>query len=514
MKSITLKNLLSLVKVKIPQDFVNPEIKHISFNSKDVKKGGLFLGLPGTKVDGGKFWKDAIKNGAEAAIISEDAAKLHGKFDANKVLVLKKPLEDLYGQIVSHFYDYPSRKVKLIGVTGTNGKTTVTFLLEYLLEKLGKKVALFGTLINRWPGYSETSNLTTDFADKLQPKLYAAKEANAEFVIMEVSSHSIAQKRISGCEFFASVFTNLSQDHLDYHKNMQSYFDTKMELFNAPYLDSDNGFSIINYDNEWGCKLLDKVNTKAIVTSLEENIKRFKNKKELFFITNKIYSGEGTSCVLHSPTENIQFFTPLVGEFNLMNSIQAIAVLYEIGFPLKDICKAIESFPGVPGRMEIIKVDEDKNKFLPKVIIDYAHTPDGLNKVLKSIKRIKEGRIILVFGCGGDRDSKKRPLMGSIAESFTDYIIITSDNPRTENPQKIIEDIIQGIKNRRKINFYIDRSVAIRKAINYAKSNDVILIAGKGHENYQIFKDKVIDFDDKKIATEFLIKKLRKHLLD
>ena len=511
MNEINLKSLLDLVKISLPSEFVNPYIKQITFNSKDVKKGGLFLGLPGSRVDGGKFWKDAINNGAAAAIISKEAEKLTGKVDKKKVLVLNKPLEDLYGQIISHFCGTPSRDLKIIGVTGTNGKTTVTFLIEFLLMKLGIKVALFGTLYNRWPGYSESSKLTTDFPDKLQPKLQAAKNADAKFAIMEISSHSIAQKRISGCEFFASVFTNLSQDHLDYHKSMESYFDTKKELFKSKYLRSDIGFSVINVDDPWGKKLLDEAESKTISISINNTFNDLEDKKNIFYLTDKKFTSKGSFCYLHTHKEAVEFFTPLVGDFNLMNSIQAIATLYQLGFPIKDICDAIKDFPGVPGRMEKIFVEEDKNKILPEIIVDYAHTPDGLFKVLNALKNSNQGRIITVFGCGGDRDSKKRPLMGSIAESFSDHVFITSDNPRKENPEEIIKDISSGIENKKKITFCTDRSLAIKKAINFAIGGDIVLIAGKGHEDYQILKNKVIKFEDKKIAKQFLKRKLKQN---
>ena len=506
MQFVPLHDLLHSVEIFPQKSLVNPKIKKISFNSKDVEKGSLFLGLPGEKYDGGIFWREALNNGAEAAIISQDAEKITGKVNTKKVLVLNKPLSNVYGQIIAEFWNRPSSELKIIGVTGTNGKTTVTFLLEYLFQKLGKKTALFGTIFNRWPGHSEISSHTTDFADKLQPKLSAAKESEVEFVVMEVSSHSIAQKRISGCEFVGAIFTNLSQDHLDYHKNMKSYFLIKKELFKPPFLKLKEGFSVINADNEWGIKLQNDLESKCLMISTKDTNNKLKH-KNYFYVSDKELTNSGSYCVLNTPKEQIKFFMPLVGEFNLMNALQAITLLYELGFPLKKIIKAIEEFPGVPGRMEIIKISNKKNS-LPNVIIDYAHTPDGLSKVLESIKNFAEGKIITVFGCGGDRDSKKRSIMGSIAEELSDFIFITSDNPRTEDPQIIIDEILSGIKNKVAIMIDIDRYSAIKKAINFAKNKDIVLIAGKGHENYQILGNKIIDFDDKKIATYILNEKL------
>ncbi len=264
MPKITLHKLLDLVNIQPAALLHNPLINNISFNSKEVTKGTLFLGLPGSRFDGGIYWKDAIDNGAEAAIISKQAAKISGELDHKKVLVLDKQLDYLFGQLISEFWNRPSRQLKLIGVTGTNGKTTVSFLLEYLSIKLGNRTALFGTLFNRWEGYLEKSSHTTEFADKLQQKLSAALEAGVEVVIMEVSSHSLSQKRISGCEFDAAVFTNLSQDHLDYHSDMENYFRTKMELFKSPYLIKKDSYSVINADDKWGIKLLDNLNSNSL----------------------------------------------------------------------------------------------------------------------------------------------------------------------------------------------------------------------------------------------------------
>ena len=326
---------------------------------------------------------------------------------------------------------------------------------------------------------------------------------------MEVSSHSLAQQRISGCEFNAAVFTNLSQDHLDYHVDMESYFQTKMKLFKAPFLISENCFSVINIDDDWGNKLSKKINSSCLAVSIK-NKKKSRHDQNYFYVSKKKLTKYGSYCVFHTPSEESEIFIPLVGEFNLMNAIQATIVLYNFGFPLKDICNSLKEFPGVPGRMERLKIIEnDFQNFLPSVIIDYAHTPDALKNVLESISDFAEGKIIVVFGCGGDRDSQKRPLMGSIAANFSDHIFITSDNPRTENPNQIINDILSGIKNKNNINVEINRYSAIEKAINLAKSDDTILIAGKGHENYQILKNKTIEFDDKKVASDILIKKLR-----
>ena len=508
MRSIKLHQLLSSVGIVPSIDLDNPEINDISFNSKEVGEGTLFLGMPGLNVDGGKYCIEAIENGAEVAIIGSAAKNNVGSIDTKRVMVLDDNLDYIFGQIVAEFWNRPSRKLTLIGVTGTNGKTTITFLLEYLLRKSGKKAALFGTLFNRWPGFSEVSSHTTDFADKLQKKLNAAVEADSEFAILEVSSHSIAQNRISGCEFDAAVFTNLSQDHLDYHSDMESYFQTKRRLFFPPYLSENKGIAVLNCDDVWICKLSSELQKRSSLVSTKKIKSKYRN-EDFFYVTDKKFTGNGSSCIFHTSEEKINLFVPLVGEFNLMNAIQAIIILYKLNFSLKDLSRSIKSFPGAPGRMEKIEVDNNQPKtFLPTVIIDYAHTPDGLKNVLQSIRSLCQGKLITVFGCGGDRDKGKRPLMGSIAEEFSDLIFITSDNPRSEEPQKIVNDILMGTKKNNHIKIEIDRFKAIKKSIELAQNKDIVLIAGKGHEDYQILCDKVIDFDDRKIARELLEEKI------
>ena len=507
MRSIKLFKLLDLVGIIPSSNLIDQEINNISFNSKEVQKGTLFLGMPGLNVDGGKFCIEAIENGAEAAIIGSAAKEKIGSIDRERILVIEDNLDYIFGQIVAEFWNRPSRKLKLIGVTGTNGKTTITFLLEYLLKKLGKKTALFGTLLNRWPGFSEVALHTTDFADKLQKKLNAAVEAESEFAILEVSSHSIAQNRISGCEFEAAIFTNLTQDHLDYHSDMESYFQTKRKLFFPPYLKEKDGICVLNHDDHWISKLSSDLEKRSSLVSTKITESEFEN-DDFFFVTDKKFTESGSTCIFHTPREKIQLFVPLVGEFNLMNAIQAITILYKLNFSLKDLSKLIQSFPGAPGRMEKIQIDDnDVSRSLPTVIVDYAHTPDGLKKVLQSIKKLCEGKLITVFGCGGDRDRSKRPLMGSIAEEFSDQLFITSDNPRSEEPQKIVNDILMGIKKREKITIEIDRFKAINESIKFANKEDIVLIAGKGHEDYQILNDKVINFDDRKIAYKLLKEK-------
>ena len=312
MRSIKLHKLLDLVGIIPSLDLIDHEINNISFNSKEVQKGTLFLGMPGLNVDGGKYCIEAIDNGAEAAIIGSAAKEKIGSIDRERILVIEDNLDYIFGQIVAEFWNRPSRKLKLIGVTGTNGKTTITFLLEYLLKKSGKKTALFGTLFNRWPGFSEVASHTTDFADKLQKKLNAAVEAESEFAILEVSSHSIAQKRISGCEFEGAIFTNLTQDHLDYHSDMESYFQTKRKLFFPPYLIEKDGISVLNHDDPWISKLSSDLEKRSSLVSTKITESEFKN-HDFFFVTDKKFTENGSTCIFHTPKEKIKLFVPLFG---------------------------------------------------------------------------------------------------------------------------------------------------------------------------------------------------------
>ena len=288
---------------------------------------------------------------------------------------------------------------------------------------------------------------------------------------------------------------------------MESYFQTKRKLFFPPYLKEKDGICVLNHDDHWISKLSSDLEKRSLLVSTKITESEFEN-DDFFFVTDKKFTESGSTCIFHTPREKIQLFVPLVGEFNLMNAIQAITILYKLNFSLKDLSKLIQSFPGAPGRMEKIQIDNnDVSRSLPTVIVDYAHTPDGLKKVLQSIKKLCEGKLITVFGCGGDRDRSKRPLMGSIAEELSDQLFITSDNPRSEEPQKIVNDILMGIKKREKITIEIDRFKAINESIKFANKEDIVLIAGKGHEDYQILNDKVINFDDRKIAYKLLKEK-------
>ncbi len=467
------------------------EVKGITTNSHAATGGDLFIGMPGTRVDGGEFWQSALREGAIAAIIGPSAASKIPPTSQDCVIV-SDDIVSICADIATKFYGYPSQQLKMVGVTGTNGKTTTTHLIEFFLHQAQKTTALFGTLYARWQGYQKIATHTTPFAIDLQAQLAEAVEAGNHYVVMEVSSHALAQKRIRGCNFDVAVFTNLTQDHLDYHENMDDYFSAKALLFSPEYL---RGKAIINYDDFYSQKLINSLNSGEIWTYSVNN-----HQADLY--TSKLtYQATGVNGLLHTPQGNIEFTSPLVGQFNLSNLLASVGAVLQLGVPLEIIAQSLPLFKGVPGRMERVTHNDRQGI---NVIVDYAHTPDSLENLLKAARPFIPGKMICVFGCGGDRDRTKRPIMGKIAANLADFVVVTSDNPRTENPEQILMDILKGIPD------YItpivegDRASAIKIAIEMAKSGDGVLIAGKGHEDYQILGTEKIHFDDREEARKVL----------
>ena len=496
-----LHTLIRSVGLEVPSELPNPFIEKVTCDSRCVEEGSLFLGLPGQKIDGGCFWPSALSAGAVAAIIGSDADKLNPSSPTDAVVVVPDPVGKWIGELLSAFWERPSSKIALIGVTGTNGKTTTTHLIDYLTASVGVRSALFGTLLNRWPSHQEVAKYTTGFADTVQENLAKAVKADVRLAAMEVSSHSLVQHRVSGCHFAGAVFTNLTQDHLDYHVSMDKYFEAKTLLFKAPLFESSSAKAVVNIDNTWGSRLAELLKESCWKCSLDESIR---DKADLFIsdieITNKGVRGR-----LISPVGDGLFMSPLIGRFNLMNVLQAVGVLIQQGLPLQELLDSIVYFPGVPGRMERVRISKvGNNKKLPTVLVDYAHTPDGLMNAIIESRSFTDGRLICVFGCGGDRDRGKRSKMGAVAAQFADRVFLTSDNPRTEDPQQIINDILEGLP----LNFQkfveLDRAKAIKQAILSACSEDLVLIAGKGHEDYQILGNQRVYFDDRALAQQIL----------
>lgn len=467
------------------------EVKGLTTNSHACQPGDLFIGMPGTRVDGGEFWSSAIASGAIAAIVSPQIAH-----DANNpVLIGATDMVAACAAVAAAFYGYPTKQMQLVGVTGTNGKTTTTHLIEYFLAEANLSTALMGTLYTRWAGFEKTAAHTTPFAVELQQQFAEARDAGCKFGVMEVSSHALAQGRVKSCEFDVAVFTNLTQDHLDYHKDMEDYFNAKALLFSPEYL---QGLAIINIDDPISDRLIKQIQSPVWSYSVGDRTADL-------YTTDLQYKPSGVSGTLHTPKGDITFESPLVGQYNLANLLAAVGTALHLGVDLQLIVQKLPDFPGVPGRMERVQISPNQDI---STIVDYAHTPDSLENLLKAARPFISGKMICVFGCGGDRDRTKRPKMGKIAAELADIAVVTSDNPRTENPEQILQDILAGIPTTIKPIVICDRASAINAAIMQAKPGDGVLIAGKGHEDYQILGTEKIHFDDREQAKSALSKRL------
>ena len=483
-------------------------VQGLSTDSRHCQPGDLFLGMPGTQVDGGLFWPKALESGAIAAFISPlafeqtatDRAEWTSRTGEPPCVIALPDMTIACARIAARFQGNPAQKLKLVGVTGTNGKTTTTHLIEYFLQHQGQSCALYGTLYTRWSGFEQTAAHTTPFATTLQSQLAGAVQAGCTHAVMEVSSHALDQKRVAECPFSVAVFTNLTQDHLDYHQTMEAYFLAKAKLFSADYL---KGIAVINQDDLYGQRLIEKIDRSQCLTysaktenpGLDADLR----------VENVTYGAQGVTGQLITPQGRFSFQSPLVGSFNVANVLAAIGAGIGLGLSVAEMLRVLPQFLGVPGRMERVQLNPDQ---AITVIVDYAHTPDSLENLLMAARPFIPGKMICVFGCGGDRDRTKRPKMGKIAADLADYTIVTSDNPRTEDPQQILEDVLGGITDRSQTTVLSDRAEAIHFAIENAKPGDGVLIAGKGHEDYQILGTQKIHFDDREQAKEALKKML------
>jgi UDP-N-acetylmuramoyl-L-alanyl-D-glutamate--2,6-diaminopimelate ligase len=489
-----LRNLLTKIDGilnKSEHSALDVEVEGLSTNSHGCKAGDLFIGMPGSRVDGGEFWQSAINAGAIAAIVTPQAAE---KFPPNDdyCVIQVADMITACAEIATVFNNYPSQKLKMVGITGTNGKTTTSHLIEYFLNQSELPTALLGTLYSRWQGHQQTALHTTPFAVELQGQLESAYQAGCEYTVIEVSSHALAQGRVLGCNFEVGVFTNLTQDHLDFHADMEDYFAAKALLFSVDYL---KGRAIINKDDTYGQRLLEGRDlNKTWSYSISDTTADF-------YTSDLNYQANGVTGMLHTPMGKVKFSSPLVGQFNLSNVLAGVAAVLHLGLDLEKVIDSLTNFTGVPGRMERVQITPEQDI---TVIVDYAHTPDSLENLLKASRPFIQGKMICVFGCGGDRDKTKRPLMGKIAAELADVVVVTSDNPRTENPQKILEDVVAGIPDNITPIVEGDRSLAIETAIKDAQPGDGVLIAGKGHEDYQILGTEKIHFDDREQARKAL----------
>ncbi|MCX7715997.1 MAG: UDP-N-acetylmuramoyl-L-alanyl-D-glutamate--2,6-diaminopimelate ligase [Endomicrobia bacterium] len=504
-----IKNILENVNVKkiYNEKLLTKFVSGIAYNSKNVQQGDIFVCLKGTHTDGVLYIEEAIKNGAVAVLTQQEVNDKYKNFS-----IVVEDTSIALGQVAINFYDNPSKKVLLIGVTGTNGKTTVTYLLESIFQTAGYKTGLIGTINYRFNNQIIPAANTTPFASDLQKILHEMVSSGVEVIIMEVSSHALAQKRVYGCDFDVAIFTNLSQEHLDYHITMEEYFYAKSLLFRNMNTNKKNIFSrsplgrkvcVINYDDEYGKKLIELCSIKDILLYCKST--KNKNNNSKFIATNIEYSsGLTTFDILYPQQNKVRITTSLIGEFNVYNILASFTAAYSQNLSIDSIVQGISKTVCVPGRLEKLNIPANF-----QVVIDYAHTPDALQKVITTLKKLPHNKLIVVFGCGGDRDRSKRPVMGSIVTTLADYAIVTSDNPRTEDPQKILLDIEIGIKKTGNNNYEIipDRKNAIYKALSIAQENDIVLLAGKGHETYQIIGNQKIHFDEREIVLDFFNKK-------
>ena len=481
-----LKKLLESLDYELVSGNLNVDVEKVVCDSNAVIQKSAFIAIPGYKVDGHNYISTAISKGAKVIILEQEPKKIF-----NEITYIKIPNTRMgLSQIANNFYKNPSSKLKVIGITGTNGKTSTSMMAQNILECSGKKVGIIGTIGSFIDDEKRELKNTTPESIELQEILSVMVEKNMEYAIMEVSSHALQLNRVTGIEFSHGVFTNLTQDHLDFHVTMEKYFQQKQKLF---YMTS--GYNIINIDDSYGrilSRTLQANNKKVVTYGL--------GKSADLHAVDMVYSMDGVDFTLRFRDLRQRIHCPIPGNFTLYNVLAAIAIAICEEVPLKTIAKALKNMPTVPGRIERIRVDTPY-----QVIIDFAHSPDGLQNIICSLKETVEGRLITLFGCGGDRDKTKRPIMGKIAGDLSDYCIVTSDNPRSEDPDKIIEDILDGVKETQCPYIAItDRREAIKFALTMAKEKDIILLAGKGHETYQILKDRVIEFNEKNIVKELL----------
>jgi UDP-N-acetylmuramoyl-L-alanyl-D-glutamate--2,6-diaminopimelate ligase len=459
-------------------------IRGITMDSRQVQTGDLYACVPGMNVDGHDFAAQAVEKGATALLVE-------------RILPLGVPqlqvknVRESMGKLAANIFDHPASRLEVIGVTGTNGKTTITYLIEQIAGKEGKKVGLIGTLGARIAGREIPGSRTTPEAIDIQKLLAEMVDEGVALAVMEVSSHALVLGRVTGCEFDAGIFTNLTQDHLDYHKTMEEYLQAKALLFSGLSGLKHPKVGVVNGDDPASKTLIQASAAPVVLYGVKADTLDYRAEEiEL--------TADGIRFTVHfkGRTQKVQYSTP--GMFSVYNALAAFAWGVESGRAPELVAEALDEIAGVPGRFESVRMGQPF-----QVIVDYAHTPDGLENVLKTAREFTKGRLITVFGCGGDRDKGKRPKMGTISAELSDFVLVTSDNPRTEEPRQIISDVLQGvigvehtaIENRRE---------AIESACRIAKPGDTVMIAGKGHEDYQIIGKEVFPFDDREVAREAL----------
>lgn len=471
----------------------NQKITDLTIDSRQVQKGSLFICIKGVHTDGHKYIDKAKELGAAAVLVEENVAPREGL-----TIIKVKDSNAAITKVAPWFYDYPAHSMRMLGVTGTNGKTTTTNIVRVILRKAGFKVGLIGTISIMIEDTVETSHNTTPDVVDLQKTLYRMKTAGCDYVIMEVSSHALALNRVAGIEYDVAALTNITQDHLDFHGSMENYRSAKALLFTHLHEGKKPGkTAIFNMDDP---------SSKLIMPQVKTPILKYGEAA-----TNDIYplqfevGAKNMKLNLHTPAGDMNLLLHITGEFNVYNVMTAVAIALAEKIPVKTIESVLDGFGGVPGRFQLVEAGQPFT-----VIVDYAHTPDGLDNVLRTARQITKGKLWAVFGCGGDRDNKKRPIMGRMALELADKLVVTSDNPRSEDPELIIADIEKGLAGapaNKEIHKITDRKAAIEFALSHAQPEDVIMIAGKGHENYQILRDRTIHFDDCEVVSNYFQKR-------
>ncbi len=480
--------LLEKVKIQFTNADLEMDISGICYDSRKAMPGYVFVAVKGIHVDGNRFIESAVGAGCKV-VICEEVPQISCSYvqvsDARKALAA----------ISCAFYDYPAGKMKVIGITGTSGKTTTTHLVKHIIEATtGEKVGLVGTNGNMIGDEFVHTEYTTPESLELQELFSRMVAADCTYAVMEVSSHSLCLDRVYGIPFATAAFTNLSQDHLDFHGTMEEYARQKKKLFSMCKR------SCFNLDDRWSAFLMDNISCPILTTSAEDE-------KASLLAEDIILDSKGVSFTVRYCEETEQISLAIPGGFSVYNALTAISVCLSEGLSLKSCAEALKSASGVKGRVEAVPTDGDYS-----IIIDYSHKPDALEKVLLTLRPITRGRLICLFGCGGDRDKLKRPIMAEVAADHSDYVIVTSDNPRTEDPDEIISEIVRGFEGKNTpFETECDRITAIHRAIDMVQPGDVILLAGKGHEDYQVIGHEKHDMDERKIVSEYLISRTVKY---
>lgn len=465
------------------------QINSLQVDSRHVKQGDLFICIKGFTVDGHDFAKQAEKNGAVAVVAERE---LHLSIPTIVVPDTTRAL----AKLATKFFNHPTERLQLIGITGTNGKTTITYILEAIFQAYKQKTGVIGTIQMKIGHESIPIVNTTPDAFQLQRSFNAMVRENVDVVMMEVSSHALDLGRVAGCNFDMAIYTNLSQDHLDYHKNMDEYLRAKTLLFSQlgnSYAEERMKFAIVNDDDQYRDEIIKSTTQNIITYGLTDNA--------LIYASNINLQPTETTFDLHTPKGSVAITSELIGKFNVYNMLAAVSAAYVNDVPLNIIKQALENLSGVSGRFERVDAGQDFT-----VIVDYAHTPDSLENVLQTIKQFAQGNIYVVVGTGGDRDRTKRPLMADVALKYAHYTFFTSDNPRTEKPEAIIDDMVNHLTNEA-FTVIVDRQEAIYEAINEAQTGDIVLIAGKGHETGQEINGKIYPFDDREVAKKAIKRK-------